>query len=60
VHPAEYYTIEGQGHRIEQLLTDHREGTRWPGVVLDGDVIVGQVTASGILRQAFQKASLGY
>lgn len=60
VRPAEYYTINGQSHRIEQLLTDHREGTRWSGVVLDGDVIVGQVTVSGILRHAFQKAPLGY
>jgi ribosomal-protein-alanine N-acetyltransferase len=59
-HPGEYYTVAGQRGRIERLLARHENGASWPGVVLAGDVVVGQITVQDILRRAWRKASLGY
>lgn len=58
--PDAYFSPEGQRVRIQELLADHRRGSRWPGVVLaDGDVI-GQVSVSTILGEPFRKGFLGY
>ena len=51
--PANFYTLEGQRARIEQLLKAHRDGTTWPGVVLADGALAGQVTVGSILRQPF-------
>ena len=59
-HPAEFYTTAGQRHRIERLLSRHDNGELWPGVVVAGDVVVGQVTVQGILRRVWRKGELGY
>jgi ribosomal-protein-alanine N-acetyltransferase len=56
----EFYTPAGQRSRIEGMLTGHRNGEVWPGVVLADDVVIGQVTAQNILRRAWRKAELGY
>ncbi|MGD0558999.1 MAG: alanine acetyltransferase, partial [Streptosporangiaceae bacterium] len=32
--PPDFYTPAGQRSRIETLLTKHRDGEVWPGVVL--------------------------
>jgi ribosomal-protein-alanine N-acetyltransferase len=42
------------------LLDDHRNGDRWPGVVLADGAVIGQVTVSTILGKPFQKGFLGY
>jgi ribosomal-protein-alanine N-acetyltransferase len=58
--PAEYYTPGGQEKRIGRLLNGYRDGVRWPGAILAGDEVVGQVTVSDIIRGPFLKASVGY
>lgn len=59
--PAGFFTSEGQAARIDRLLAGHRAGTVWPGVVLAGDQVVGQITVGGILRQPhLRRASVGY
>ena len=56
----EFYTPAGQRSRIEGALVRHHNGEVWPGVVLAGDVVIGQVTVQNILRSAWRKAELGY
>jgi [ribosomal protein S5]-alanine N-acetyltransferase len=58
--PPDYYTPAGQHSRIEDMLSRWDSGGIWPGVVLAGDVVIGRITAQGILRRAWQKAELGY
>lgn len=58
--PAEFYTTVGQVKRIELLLEQHRGGLTWPGVIVSGGVVIGQVTVTAILRGPFQKGFLGY
>ncbi|UWE10804.1 GNAT family N-acetyltransferase [Actinacidiphila bryophytorum] len=59
--PADFLTAEGQALRIGRLLAGHRAGTVWPGVVLDGDQVIGQVTIGGILPQPhLRRGSVGY
>ena len=38
----------------------HASGESWPGVVLDGDTVIGQITVQEILQRAWRKASIGY
>lgn len=56
----DFFTADGQARLIERLLDDHAKGERWPGVILAGDTIVGQVTVSTIVRGPIQKGFLGY
>lgn len=56
----DYYTLEGQRRRIERMLLRHATGESWPGVVLDGDAVIGQIVVQDILQRAWRKASLGY
>ncbi|MGH3068726.1 MAG: GNAT family N-acetyltransferase [Streptosporangiaceae bacterium] len=56
----DYYTLDGQRRRIERMLLRHATGESWPGVVLDGDAVIGQITVQEILQRAWRKASLGY
>jgi [ribosomal protein S5]-alanine N-acetyltransferase len=58
--PSEYYTPAGQRIRIEDMLQRWDSGEIWPGVVLADDVVIGRITAQGILRRAWRKAELGY
>jgi ribosomal-protein-alanine N-acetyltransferase len=48
----EFYTPAAKRSRIEAVLMRHHNGEVWPGVVLAGDVVIGQVTAQNILRRA--------
>ncbi|MBX9424941.1 MULTISPECIES: GNAT family N-acetyltransferase [Streptomyces] len=50
--PERYYTTEGQAERLRD------GGVRWLGV--DGELIVGAVTLSGIVLGPFRSASMGY
>jgi [ribosomal protein S5]-alanine N-acetyltransferase len=58
--PPDYYTPAGQRGIIETLLTSHSLGEVWPGVVLDGDDVIGRLTVQNILRRAWRKGELGY
>ncbi|MDX6241954.1 MAG: hypothetical protein QOG10_6788 [Kribbellaceae bacterium] len=58
--PADFYTADRQRERIGQLLDDHRNGDRWPGVVLADGAVIGQVTKSTILGEPFRYGFLGY
>jgi RimJ/RimL family protein N-acetyltransferase len=58
--PAEFYTPDGQASVIASLLASHGEGLAWPGVVVAGESVIGQVNISSILRGPFQKGFLGY
>ncbi|MEE1769592.1 GNAT family protein [Streptomyces sp. JV185] len=58
--PAEFYTPDGQAAVIESLLASHDNGLAWPGVVVSGETVIGQVSISSILRGPFQKGFLGY
>jgi len=58
--PPDYYTPAGQRDLIETLLTRLSLGEVWPGVVLDGDDVIGRITAQNIMRRAWRKAELGY
>jgi ribosomal-protein-alanine N-acetyltransferase len=42
------------------MLLRHATGESWPGVVLDGDAVIGQIVVQEILQRAWRKASLGY
>ena len=41
-------------------LHDHERGTRLPHVIVDGELIVGRITLSNIVRGPFQSCNLGY
>lgn len=58
--PADWYTPAEQRSRIEDVLMRHHDGEVWPGVVLAGNVVIGQVTVQNILRGSWRKAELGY
>jgi [ribosomal protein S5]-alanine N-acetyltransferase len=55
-----WYTPAAQRGRIEDMLMRHHDDAVWPGVVLAGDVVIGQITVQNILRRAWRKAELGY
>ena len=57
---TEYYTLDGQRQRIERMLARHRAGESWPGVILAGQTVIGQITVQEILQRAWRKASIGY
>jgi RimJ/RimL family protein N-acetyltransferase len=54
--PPEFYTAAGQRSRIEATLIRYHDDEVWPGVVLAGDVVIGQVTVQNIMRRAWRKA----
>ena len=59
--PPDFFTPQGQAERIDRLLSGHRSGAVWPGVVLADDQVIGQITVAGILPQPhLRRASLGY
>ncbi len=61
VRPDDYFTVAGQRAVIREALERHLEGTALPHVILDGDArVVGRITLNGIVRGAFQSASVGY
>ena len=58
--PDGFATPPGQVERIEQLLDIHRADGNWPGVIVAGDTVIGQVTVGTIIRGPVQKGFLGY
>ena len=59
-YPPDYFTLDGQRQRIERMLGRHRDGESWPGVILAGQTVIGQITVQEILQRAWRKASIGY
>ena len=58
--PDGFFTTGGQRRAIEEALDDYKRGTRVPHVIVDGEVIVGRITLSNIVRGAFQSCNIGY
>ncbi|UWE10434.1 GNAT family N-acetyltransferase [Actinacidiphila bryophytorum] len=59
--PAGFLTAEGQAERIDMLLARHRAGSSWPGVVLAGDQVIGQVTVLDIRPEPhMRRGTVGY
>ncbi|MFJ8869175.1 GNAT family N-acetyltransferase [Streptomyces sp. NPDC102473] len=58
--PADFYTPEGQASGVDSLLASHARGLAWPGVMVSGETVIGQISISSILRGPFQKGYLGY
>ncbi|WP_255952776.1 GNAT family N-acetyltransferase [Streptomyces odontomachi] len=58
--PEGFATAAHQAERIEGLLAGHGAGGGWPGVILAGDTVIGQVTVSTVLRGPLQKGFLSY
>ncbi|MDQ0575988.1 GNAT family N-acetyltransferase [Agromyces albus] len=55
-----FFTAEWQESEIARQLESFESGRSLPLVIADGRQIVGRVNLSGIVRGAFQSASLGY
>ncbi|MCL8250927.1 GNAT family N-acetyltransferase [Aeromicrobium fastidiosum] len=56
-----FYTEAGQRSTIDERLAAHAEGRGVPlAIVDDGDGVVGEMTLSGVVRGAYQSASVGY
>jgi ribosomal-protein-alanine N-acetyltransferase len=61
VQSESYFTAEGQGAVIRDVLRQHQQGAALPHVILgDGGRVAGRITLSGIVRGAFQSCSVGY
>src|ERR1700753_444761 len=58
--PDDSYKQAHQVGRIENLLHTHEEGDGWPGVILSGGQVIGQVTVATILRGPLQKGFISY
>ncbi|MDD1476723.1 GNAT family N-acetyltransferase [Arthrobacter sp. H16F315] len=56
----EFFTVHGQRASIQSKLDLFDAGSAVPWVLTDGDVIVGLMTLSGIVRGPFLSANLGY
>lgn len=56
----DFFTEEGQLESLGERLAAFVAGHSVPLAVMDGDVMVGQLTISSIIRGAFQSASIGY
>lgn len=56
VRPPEFFTAEGQRHRIEERAADgfHQFA------ILDGDVIAGTINLFHVVREALQSGTIGY
>lgn len=58
--PDGFYEKANQARRIENLLRTRRDGSGWPGVILSGGQVIGQVTVATILRGPLQKGFISY
>lgn len=59
MRPAGFYSPEGVQRHIEELSVLYAEGAAFPGVILDGQAIVGRANLRHVDREA-QSAFVGY
>ncbi|WP_417219430.1 GNAT family N-acetyltransferase [Arthrobacter sp.] len=55
-----FYTEVGQRALLRQQVRDREEGRSLPLALFDAEVVIGQVTLSGITHGAFESAAVGY
>jgi [ribosomal protein S5]-alanine N-acetyltransferase len=61
VRGEDYYTEDGQRDNIASGLSQYREGSKLPHVILnESGAVAGRITLSSIVRGPFQSCSLGY
>jgi [ribosomal protein S5]-alanine N-acetyltransferase len=60
MRPESYFTAEWHETDIAGLRAAYDAGSLLPLIVTAGSAVIGRVTLSGIVRGAFQSASLGY
>jgi ribosomal-protein-alanine N-acetyltransferase len=56
----EFFTVGGQAASIASKISLHIAGSDVPWVLLDGSLVIGVMTLSGIVRGPFLSAHLGY
>lgn len=60
-HDDSYYTVDRQRAIIRRHLDEHAHGKTVPFVITDEDGdVAGRITLNGVIRGAFQSASVGY
>ncbi|MFJ4210404.1 GNAT family N-acetyltransferase [Paenarthrobacter sp. NPDC089675] len=55
-----FFTVRGQENSIQAKLAQLDAGTEVPWVILDGDMVIGTITLTGIVRGPFLSAHVGY
>lgn len=60
VRAEKFFTLDGQRASIESKVALFIAGSDVPWVLLDGDLVVGVMTLSSIVRGPFLSAHLGY
>lgn len=58
--PTAFFTAEEQQRGIHSLLEQYESDRAFPLVLVQGEVIVGRLNVTGIVRGAFQSGSVGY
>ncbi|NJP95544.1 GNAT family N-acetyltransferase [Nonomuraea sp. FMUSA5-5] len=58
--PDEFFTLAGQAERLKSLLELQARGQAAAWVLADGDLVVGRMTLSNIVRGPWLNADLGY
>jgi ribosomal-protein-alanine N-acetyltransferase len=56
----DFYTVQGQRERLEQLANDAAAGAGWRFSIVDGGAIVGTINVSDVIRGPMQVANVGY
>ena len=61
VHGDGYFTEAGQLAEVRSTLSQYRQGTKLPHVILgESGQVAGRINLNNIVRGAFQSGSLGY
>jgi ribosomal-protein-alanine N-acetyltransferase len=56
----DFYTVQGQRERIEQIVRDAAAGAGWRFAIVDNGAIVGTINVSDVVRGPMQLANVGY
>ena len=61
VHGDDFFTEAGQLAEVRGSLSQYRQGTRLPRVIVgESGAVAGRINLNNIVRGAFQSGSLGY
>ena len=58
--PDEFFTTAEQTRILTGQIEQYGAGTAYPLVIVEGGIVIGRMTLSGIVRGPFQSASIGY